>query len=237
MPKKYHKKRGMRKKEYQKIYNRGKAKLGRPSKSLVASKYFFTRHITEVRASLSTASSGQWYTNGAGTETSWYQSFELNDLNDYTDFTNLFTSYRINAVKITLIPQTTAITQSHLTTRAGQTDFSQVVAYIVPNMYGRYSTSANITEDIALDTQAVKIKRWISGKNLTLYTKVKQLGVVYNSPTNDYVKMKPKLISTDEIDTPHYGMSILFVNQNGGALPTIPVKIITKYYLECRGAK
>jgi len=231
-PKNGRKRRGMGKKTYGK-FNRGKAKLGRPSRSLVASKYFFTRHTSEIRASLATASSGQWST--VGNETSWYMSFELNDLNDYTDYTNLFTSYRINAVKVTLIPQATTIAQTDVA--APGANFSQLVVYVVPNLYGRYSTAANITEEIALDTQAVKIRRWVQGKNLTLYTKVKQLTAVYNSPTNDYAKMSPKLISTDEIDTPHYGMSLLFVNQNGGSLPAVPVKILTKYFIECRGSK
>lgn len=215
-------------------FNRGKAKLGRPSRSLVASKYFFTRHTTEVRASLSTATSGQWHTSADGKETSWYQSFELNDLNDYTDFTNLFTSYRIHAVKVALYPQSTVIGQGNAD---GSADFSQVMVYVIPNLWGRYSTSANITEEIALDTQSVKVRRWVQGQPLKLYTKLKQLGAVYNSPTNDYVKMSPKLVSTDETDTPHYGMSLLFVNQNGGSLPAVPVKIITKYFIECRGAK
>lgn len=227
------KRKGMGKRTWSK-FNRGKSKLGRPSRSLVASKYFFTRTIMEVRSSLSAATAGQWHTTSDGKETSWYQSFELNDLNDYTDFTNLFTSYRINAVSIKLYPQATVIGQGNAD---GSADFSQVICYVVPNLYGRYSTSANISEQIALDTQSTKIKRWVSGNPLKLYTKVKQLGVVYNSPTNDYVKMSPKLISTDEVDTPHYGLSILFVNQNGGSLPDVPVKIITKYFIECRGAK
>lgn len=222
---------GMRKKTYRK-FRRGKRKIGRPSRSLVQSKYFFTRHTTEVRASLATASSGQWHTSA--NETSWYQSFQLNDLNDYTDYTNLFSAYRINAVQVTLIPQATEIAQAVSATTASL--FSQLVVYVVPNHLGRYSTAANITEDIALDTQAVKIRRWVNGKNLKLYTKLNQLAAVYNSPTNDYAKVKPKLISTDEIDTPHYGMSLLFVNQNGGTLPAIPVKIITKYFLEFRGS-
>ncbi len=226
-----------RKKQFSKWKKRGKTgfkkrRVGRPSGKLVQSTYFFTRHLQEVRASLATASSGQWHT--AGNETSWYQSFELNDLNDYTDFTNLFDMYRINAVKVELIPQATTVPQGNAD---GSADFSQLICYVVPNKLGRYSTSAPITEQIALDTQAVKIRRWVNGKTLKLYTKLNQLSAIYNSPTNDYAKIKPKFVSTDEFDTPHYGLSLLFLNQNGGTLPTVPVKIITKYYLELRGAK
>lgn len=225
------KKTGFRKKQHAK-FNRGKSKVGRPSRALVPSTYFFTRHTTEVRSSLASASSGQW--NTSGDETSWYQSFQLNDLNDETDYTNLFTSYRINAVQVTLIPQATQIAQA---TGSTASLFSQLMVYVVPNAFGRYSTSANITEEIALDTQAVKIRRWIQGKSLKLYTKLNQLSAIYNSPTNDYVKIRPKFVSTDETDTPHYGMSLLFVNQNGGGLPEVPVKIITKYFMEFKGAK
>lgn len=204
-----------------------KPKTGRPSKSMVQSKYFFTRNISEVRSSLASPTAGQWFTNSGGTETSWYQSFELNDLNDYTDYTNLFTAYRINAVKVTIIPQNTEVVYPQF----------QCMVYIIPNQFGRYSTSANVDEQIALDTQAVKKRRLTMGKPLTMYVPVKQLVPVYNSPTNDYVKVKPKLISTDEVDTPHYGLTLLFVNQNGSGLPAIPVRIYTKYYLEMRGAK
>lgn len=211
--------RNMRRRSY-----RSRRRLGRPSRALMPSRYFFTRHTTEVRASLNTPTSGQWVTSG--NETSWYQSFQLNQLNDHTDYTSLFNQYRINAVKVTLIPQNTEVVYPQF----------QCVVYIVPNPLGRYSTSDNLTEEIALDTQAVKIRRWVTGKPLSLYTRVNQLGAVYNAPTSDYVKVRPKMISTDEVDTPHYGMSLLFVNQSGSTLPGVPVKIITKYYLEFRGS-
>ncbi len=232
MPRRTYKPRPGRRTRRVRFRRRTKRKTGRPTKALVPSNYFFTRHTTEVRASLATPSSGQWHTDA--TSTSWYQSFQLNDLNDYTDYTNLFAQYRINAVKVTLIPQATEISQSVVAAPGAL--FSQLVVYVVPNPLGRYSTSSNITEDIALDTQAVKIRRWVNGKNLSLYTKVNQLGSVYNAPTNDYTKIRPKFISTDEIDTPHYGMSLLFVNQNGGSMPAVPCKIITKYYLQFRGS-
>lgn len=217
-----------------KFSNYHKAKMGRPSKGLVQSKYFFTRCHTEVRASLATATSGQWFTNATGT--SWYSEFHLSQLTNHSDFVTMFDRYRINAVSVEFIPQATMVPQGGRGAGDDAAEFSQLMVYIVPNPQGRYTPTTPLSEQIALDTQATKKRRWVQGKTLKLYTKLKQLGMVYHTSTNtDYVSIKPRLLSTQEAGTPHYGQSVLFVNQNGGSMPTVPVKIITKYYLEFRG--
>lgn len=223
-----------------KFNNFKRAKTGRPSKGLTMSKYFFKRCMTEVRDSFDAASSGRWYTNVLQTETSWYQQFTLNQLHNATDFTTLFAQYRINAVKVELIPQATSIPQGNRGAGLGLgAEFSQLVAYVMPNPHGQFGPTAisSLSEQICLDAQYCKKRKWINGKPFKIYTKTNQLGMVYASTVNtDYVKIKPRLLSTNEIDTPHYGLSILFVNQNGGTLPVIPCKIITTFYIECRGA-
>lgn len=218
-----------------KFSNYHKSKMGRPSKGLTQSKYFFTRCMTEVRTSLATATSGAWFTNA--TTTSWYSEFHLGQLTNASDFTSMFDRYRINAVSVEFIPQATNVPQGGRGAGEEQSEFSQLVVYIVPNPQGRYTPTTPLTEQNALDTQATRKRRWVNGKTLKLYTKCKQLGMVYHNSTNtDYVSIKPRLLSTQEPNTPHYGQSVLFVNQNGGSMPTIPVKIITKFYLEFRGA-
>lgn len=234
-----------RKKRFNKRRSR-KSKIGKPSRGLAQSIYFFKRRTTEVVALADTTLEHNWnVSSDNGVWKSW--TFNLNQLSSKTDFTNLFKQYKICAVQLELSFNNT---QSNITGNVqGTTNVapgSQLQVYTIPNRIGHSRTNPlyPLTEQIVLDTQSCKKRLALNGgKPLKFYMKVNQLGMVYHDTANtDYVAAKSKFVSTSETGTEHYGLEMYINRVDGQTLSSNisneqSVRITTTYYLACRGVE
>ena len=96
------------------------------------------------------------------------------------------------------------------------------------------------------DTQASKTRIGLNGgKPISFYMPTKQLSVRYRAgiapvATFDYASVKPRWISTQEEDTPHYGLNICFQRADqslfaGDATNYQSCRIEYTYYIACKG--
>ncbi len=165
------------------------------------------------------------------------QVFNLSDLPNFTRFTNLFAQYRLTSVKTEMFFLNTV---SDVIDPASSNGNRQIIVYTMPNRIGSVET---LTEDAFLQTQCFKKQLAIKtdGKPTVCYTDLSQLSSTYASGVNtDYAKTTPKFISTQENNTPHYGLDIRIQRVDGmpfsaGTASAYPfVKILHTVYFECR---
>lgn len=163
--------------------------------------------------------------------------FNLQDLASYTRFTNLFAQYRLLSAKTEMFfGNTVSDTLDTATSNSGN---RQIIVYTMPNRIGSVET---LTEDAFLQTQChqKQLALKTDGKPVLCYTPLSQLSSTYQSGINtDYAKQSPKFISTQESNTPHYGLDIRIQRVDGEefsqSTATYPfVKILHTVYFECR---
>lgn len=152
----------------------------------------------------------------------------LADLNDYTDFTSLFNQYMLTGVIITFYCRATNVTlnQPNITN-------SQLLMYVMPNNTGR-PRDLTLTEVDCLNTQCVKKKLLMNsnGKGVSVYIPLKQLRMTFSSLTDmDYAVSYPRFISTDEVNTPHYGPTIRIQLVSGATNSSQIIRYIMKVHL------
>ena len=99
-------------------------------------------------------------------------------------------------------------------------------------------------EAIILNTQASKKRLALNGgKPLKYYMKLNQLGEIYNTTVNtDYVVSRARYVSTEEVNTKHYGMEMYLNRVDGTTLSSsianeqVMRETIT-YYIACKGVE
>ena len=236
----YRKKRTYNKKKTN--YN-NKTRIGRPSKGLKQSVYLFKRRVVDV-IELNTQSPPPDWEAGAFNSLYTQQEFKLSDLREQTDFASLFLQYKITGVKTTfMFSQTTAGPVHHETSPQTTNSNAQVIVMYAPWMSG---ASTDPDANYMKDTQASKRRLGLNGgKPISLYTKCKQLSVLYRAglapaATFDYGSTKPKWISTQEQDTPHYGLNICFQRADRDLFANDSTnyqkcRIEHTYYVACKG--
>lgn len=239
-PKKYQ----YKKKFFRKWRKKGRIsrpKIGKPSKGLTQSRYFFKRRFTNLitLSTASGASTGGFYQQvpadmgSPGCTVRW--QIRLSDLPDNSEFTSgLFSSYRINAMKVRMIPQ---YTQTTYATNAPV----QVICYTMPYNYNLDLPTPSVnplTESICLQTQACKTETLVDdGNGKSFYSKCKILNTILSGLTADTQQLvKPRWLPCDHTDIYHYGLIQRF-QPNWTAWPTtsVQVKLIVTAYLEFRG--
>lgn len=154
----------------------------------------FKRSVTQVLQLSNVTTPTGWTAEGNAIYKNF--SFTLNELNDATDFTNLFKMYKLNAVKTTLILGNTQSSQ----------DNSQLLVYWDVNVTGQAYT---LNEQVFLDSQTSRhmvVKP--PSKGINMYCKLKQLSNTFKLTDDDYAIVKPRWISTEEPNTPHYGIQM-----------------------------
>lgn len=241
-----------RKKKFQKkkkgiLHDGHKYKVGKPSKGLTPSRYYYKMrrvfHIPNLAASVTTLRalglSATAPVDGNGLRLRW--TVKLSDFDLDSTVRNMYDKYRINAFKTEIIPRSTTITQ----TGAG-VGVSQLMVYNWVDYIDKYQTYNVIdgfqptpeSELTVLGIQRAKKRKWITegGANHKIYNKCMQSVMTYVSPTDtDYTSQRPKFISTNEPDTLHYGLQTGIYNTNGGTLPTVNCAVVQTIYLECAG--
>lgn len=239
MPKKVFRRKPRRKKTYKK-----KARIGRPSRALVQSRYFFTRKITNL-ITLSTAtgaSTGGFYSQvpadlgSPGTTVRW--QLRLSDLPDNNEFTGgLFAYYKINAMKVRLIPQFTTTLYSNTTIATPV----QTLVYTMPYNYNLDLPTPGVnplTEGICLQTQAARMTTLVDdGNGKSFYSKCRILNTVDSGllGSDTFAFSSPKWFPTDNADIYHYGLIQRFQPNYTSWPASMQCKIVVTAYLEFKG--
>lgn len=232
------------------IMRRRGTKIVRMPRPLRPRNYFFQRSFVEnvvLNPSAGNVPPGWQVVNNGYVRS---QPFKLSDLPQYNEFVNMFAQYRILAVKQDYYFSDTnsGVGGQAPTQTMGS---RQLMLYSVPNSQGT-NNLANMTEDFFMQSQCSKKRLCLNtmGKPVGLYHKLKQLSRVFSGElgNQDFVKIKPKFVSTAETEAEHYGLDVRIQRvdnkefsfgssapQADYAYPT--VKIITKLYIQCRQVK
>ena len=218
-------------------------RLGRPSRGLTKSNYMYAVRTTETIRDLSNipGNLGPRWSNNQGTIVSAFHRgvFTLADLpsSRVTDFTNMYSAYRINAVKVEFV----FVGNMSIQTPPG-------VAAMQMNAYSFYDPTGNWfntipTEDECLLMQSCKRKQTNTQGRTYVFAKMKQANAILGTTAiNAYNQQRPKWISTAYPAVNHYGINTLFTTSGTAppaltAMPAVPVQCITTYYLEFKGVK
>lgn len=228
MPPKTNKKRMNKKRNYRK-----RARVQKVARPFVPAVYKFKRSVQQIVPL--NRNNGLWVNNDTGGIANTFV-FKLSDLNEVSDFTNLFKYYKISAVRAQMYFSNT-ITDLGLAARFPN---NQLLIWTDINQNG---TVASADQNIAyLNSQTAKKRICLTTdrRPIDLYMPVKISNSVYESAvSSDYTLMRPKWISTNEDDTPHYGanMSISRVSEEtltDSSANASYMKIIFTYYIQCK---
>lgn len=196
--------------------------------------YFFNRSFVETVTLNSTTPPTGWTAVDNGLVRS--QPFMLSQLDNYTEFVNMFAQYRLLAVS-----QEYFFSNTNSDNLANQ----QLIMYTVPNAQGVANT-ANLDESFFMQSQCSKKRLCLTttGRPVKVYTKMKQLSRIYSGElgNQDFIKVKPKFVSTTEPQAQHYGIDVRLQRIDGeefshGGTTYPVVKIVSKVYLQTRQVK
>ena len=117
---------------------------------------------------------------------------------------------------------------------------TQILVTIDRNQNGETTDVAN--ESHYLQSQTAKRVIALTGdrKPIDIYMPLKQGGLVYkDSSTTNNILIKPKWLSTDNPDTPHWGYNVMFQRVDGeqftiGMNNRQSIKILTTLYFQCK---
>lgn len=161
--------------------------------------------------------------------------FTLAGVTDHGNLQAIYESYRINAVKIDLVPS--ALTVSPLLSTTAQTQL-QVYTFYDPS--GNYAAAIPHETDL-LEKQSCRKRSLMTGgaSNLKVFSKLRQANVSLKNSliTYSYTQQSPKWISTGDPNCNHYGPLVVICSYDGQALPSLDCRIVTTYYLEFKGYK
>ena len=228
-------------------------KLGKPSKGIKESVYFFKRSFTDTvllndptrggtigstqhPGAFWIAVDDQGATPAGQTDGTFMRlQMALQDLPNWTDFSGLFNRFKINSLSIECIPQYTSSME-------GTQD--QAMVYIVPYQYTAQREAKNtLTEHQALQIQACRKKTiWKDGKSFKHYCKLKVPGpLVADAATSGTwapALGKPNWLAFDNasIAVKHYGTNMRFQPINYGTWTgSQQIKLIYNVYFSCKG--
>lgn len=161
--------------------------------------------------------------------------FSMAEIPNYSNFTNLFDSYRIKGVRL----------QGYYSfTTASPENQAQVMLHYCRDHLGQHTASV-LTEDWFNERPRSRkrlIVNSVGRPSFDIYMPLSQLSNTYQSvANNDYVMQKPRFISTNEVNTPHYGMNLRLSRIDGNPwtantanqYPTL--KLFSTVYFEMRG--
>lgn len=162
-------------------------------------------------------------------------NINLNQIPNVSNFANLFDSYRIKGVRI----------QGYCSfNTTSPTSQAQSIMYMCRDHLGQ-NPFTTLTEDWFVERPRSKKRLLVNavGKpSFDMFIPATQLGMVYASATNtDYIQIRPKFISTNELNTPHYLLNLRIQRIDGNnwthntanQYPTI--KMFTTVYFQMKG--
>ena len=150
-------------------------------------------------------------------------NFSLDDLPDYSEFTNLYDTYRLNAVKITFLPQMTeSISLSSLNNPNASVRFFSVIDYNDGNPPGSI--------DELRQYQNCKFTPVLRKHSRYIYRpKIQDRGQTY-TPGRPW-------INTTSPDQDHFGLKIGIEPIQSTNVQSMSYTVEAKYYLSFRAVK
>lgn len=161
--------------------------------------------------------------------------FSMAQIPNYANFTNLFDSYRIKGVRL----------QGYYSfTMAGPSSQAQTMLHYARDHLGQ-NTASVLTEDWYNERPRSRKRLLVNSvgrPSFDIFMPLSQLSNTYQSGVNtDYTMQKPRFISTNEVNTPHYGFNLRLARIDGqpwtanssNQYPTL--KLFTTVYFEMRG--
>lgn len=145
----------------------------------------------------------------------------LDELPGYTEMQALFAQYKINAVGLRCTP-TYQLDTDPTTTET-------IICDIWRSNHGQTPTPAFTINDLL---QIQKRQSFImpQRKSFSRNMMLNQLSNVYaGALNNDYVKVRPRYISTTEASTPHYGINFCFRRPDGAAFTNLSPRLLMNY--------
>lgn len=184
-----------------------------------------------------TASPAGWLRNPsvAPTQVMHTGVFTLAGVPDHANMQALYESYRINAVRVELIPNANVV---HATLGVGNQTQLQCYTFYDPS--GNYAGLIP-SETALLEKQSARRRSLMVGgsSSLKVYSKLRQANVALRDSiiTYSFTQQRPRWISTSDPNVNHYGPMTCICSYDQLALPAVPIRVVTTYFLEFKGMK
>ena len=152
-------------------------------------------------------------------------TFSLGELPNNSEFTNLYRQYKLNHAVIKMFPSYSSIVST-----TGPVVANNIIITVWPNTDGK-ALDASFSSAKLLEKQAKKQWMFPQNKPTSISMPLFQLGNTYGgSITNpvDYAVRKPRYISTEEVNTPHYGFNVHIRKVDGSAFGTNSPRLLIK---------
>lgn len=151
-----------------------------------------------------------------------HMNVSLSQLPAYTEFTSLFKQYKLNALSLKCTPT--------YQQDVDPTTTETIIIDIWRSSYGVAPTTAFTINDL-LQIQKRQTFIMPQRRSFSRNMKLSQLTQVYGSgvTTTDYIKTRPKYISTSEVATPHYGLNFCFRRPDGAAFTSLSPRLLFSY--------
>ncbi|AXH75869.1 MAG: hypothetical protein [Cressdnaviricota sp.] len=243
MPRKYVPKRNRRSVPYRR--KRFSRQMFKPKKGLSRSIIPFTReretyfHLSDLTGNTTAPFSNMQHTNDGGVV--GQINIRLNDFPSASDFTNLFRQYKLNYIKITMIPAANTVLSGATRDDEGNYSNNQI---LIRTMLNRTGIAIGAGNTISEWSQVQAKKQWVLARDkpTTITCKLNQLVPCGNAEAADLVPtvVKPRYVSTNNTDVNHYGLNLRFDSLDGTALAQTDkiwpqFRIICKCYFTCKG--
>ena len=212
----------------------------RMAKPLRPKIYYFKRMLSEVVQLNTQSPPAGWSATGTALHRQFV--YKLSDLPDYSDFTNLFNQYKLTGCKIQLLFSNTesgaVANVGNISNPQNMHSNAQVIMWIAPNPTGQATT---VTPATMLTISSHKKRLCLNGgRPINVYKRLHQLQETHGGSGNtDFAYVRPRLISTNEPHTLHYGQSICLEKADqtlfsGSSHNYQSVRILYTYYIVCK---
>lgn len=168
-------------------------------------------------------------------------NIRLSDFPSSSDFTNLFRQYKLNYMKITMIPSANVVQSGETRDEGGNYSNNQV---LIRTMLNRTGIAIGAGNQLSEWSQVQAKKQWVLARDkpTTITCRLSQLVPTANAVDTELVDtvVRPRYISTNHTDAVHYGLNIRFDSLNGNPLSQADhiwpqFRIICKCYFTCKG--
>lgn len=180
---------------------------------------------------------GQWTPTVSLGWNSTNYSFRLNNIPTYTEFTNLFEQYRINAVKLTFIPEWIGgldQNNAYMSSTGGSPFISSPRLYTLIDKDGDPQTN---TEDRMLENSKARlIKAPHRPFSIFVRKPCAQFEVATSLGFSGAAPKASPWLDCDNYGVNHFGCAI-GAQVNGSATASMPYRIVATYYMQFKIAK
>jgi hypothetical protein len=168
-------------------------------------------------------------------------SLALEDLPSHSDFTNLFRQYKLNYMKIIMIPAANTTLPGETRDEGGNYSNNQI---LIRTMFNRTGIAIGAGNTISEWSQVQAKKQWVLARDkpTVITCKLSQLSNTVDATTSTEVSsiVRPRYISTNNTGAKHYGLNIRFDSLNGNPLSQSDhiwpqFRIMCKAYFTCKG--